>query len=70
MGYLESEGISTLPFRKMVEKYPESSRQAFAVLFNKPNWDNDKDFNDLMEKHKSDFLRKEWVPTTLPFNII
>jgi len=70
MGYLESESISTLPFRKMVEKYPESSRQAFAALFNKPNWDYDKDFNELMEKHKSAFLRKEWAPTTLPFNII
>lgn len=67
-GYLESDSISTLPFRKMVERYPESSRQAFAALFANPNWDNDKDFHELMEKHKGAFLKKEWAPTTLPFN--
>ena|GEM_PF-6657051 len=66
MGYLESDSISTLPFQKMVDKHPENSRIVFAVLFNKPTWDNDKDFNELMEKHKDAFLKKEWVPTTLP----
>ncbi|TEB05911.1 hypothetical protein Psch_02953 [Pelotomaculum schinkii] len=69
-GYLESDSISTLPFRKMVERYPESSRQAFAALFAKPNWDNDKDFHELMEKHKGAFLKKKWEPATLPFNMI
>ncbi|MDD4237901.1 MAG: hypothetical protein PHT62_05040 [Desulfotomaculaceae bacterium] len=70
MGYLESDSISTLPFRKMVERWPDSCRQAFAVLFSKPDWDNNKDFNELMEKHKGAFLKKEWAPTTLPFNIL
>lgn len=70
MGYLESDSISTLPFRKMVEREPDSSRQAFAVLFSKPKWDNDKDFNELIEKHKGAFLKKAWAPTTLPFSTL
>jgi len=52
MGYLESNTISTLPFRQMIEKYPENSRQVFAELFNKETWDNDKDFDLLMKKYK------------------
>lgn len=67
-GYLESDSISTLPFKKMVEKNPENARQVFDTLFNKPDWDNDKDFDELMKKHKETFLKKEWTPTTLPFN--
>lgn len=69
-GYLESESISTLPFRKMVERHPESSRQVFAALFDKPDWDNDKDFEELMAKHKEAFIKKIWTPTTLPFNMV
>jgi hypothetical protein len=58
MGYLNSGSITTLPFRKMVARYPEGSRTVFAALFNKPDWDNDEDFNELMEKHKSASLKR------------
>lgn len=68
-GYLASDSISTLPFRKMAEKYPEGSRQVYAFLFDKPDWDNEKDFNKLMEKHKQAFLNKVWEPTTQPFSL-
>lgn len=67
-GYLESDSMSTLPFKRMVERYPENARQVFATLVNKPDWDNDKDFDELMKKHKEAFLKKVWLPTTLPFN--
>lgn len=53
IGYLESDTISTLPFRKMKERYPENSRRVFAILFNKENWDNEKDFNLLMMAKES-----------------
>ena len=62
MGYLASDSISTLPFRKMIEMYPQNSQKVFASLFNKQNWSNEKDFDILMKKHKGGFLKKKPEP--------
>ncbi|KFD40863.1 hypothetical protein HX99_06135 [Peptococcaceae bacterium SCADC1_2_3] len=66
MGYLWSDTISPLPFRKMVERYPENARKVFATLFNKRNWSNEKDFPALMRKYKGAFLKEKPKPTVIP----
>ena len=66
MGYLWSDTISPLPFRKMVERYPENARKVFAALFNKRNWSNKKDFPALMRKYKGAFLKEKPKPTVFP----
>jgi len=66
LGYLWSDSISPLPFKKMVERYPENARKVFAFLFNKPNWSNERDFPALMKKHKGLFLKEKPRPTVFP----
>lgn len=66
LGYLWSDTISPLPFRKMVERYPENARKVFAALFNKRKWSNEKDFPALMRKYKGSFLKEKPKPTVIP----
>ena len=66
LGYLWSDTISPLPFRKMVERYPENARKVFATLFKKRNWSNEKDFPALMRKYKGSFLKEKPKPTVIP----
>lgn len=66
IGYLRSDTISTLPFKKMVERYPENAARVFSHICNKQDWDNEKDFNNLMKKYKSSFLKRKPVPSFIP----
>lgn len=62
MGYLWSDTISTLPFKRMVELYPQNASKVFAKLLNHEGWNNNKDFDKLMQKYKGLFLKKKSKP--------
>jgi mannose/fructose/N-acetylgalactosamine-specific phosphotransferase system component IID len=49
----------------MVERYPKGAKKVFAALFNRPNWNNERDFPALMKKHKSLFLKAKVRPTVI-----
>ncbi|HHY94443.1 MAG TPA: hypothetical protein GX513_05470 [Firmicutes bacterium] len=66
MRYLWSETISPLPFRKVVERYPESAQVVFQESFTKKSWDNEKDFPALMRRYKAAFLKKQQTPSIVP----
>lgn len=66
MGYLWSDTISTLPFKIMIERYPENAARVFSDIFNKVDWDNEKDFKLFMKKYKGSFLKRKPVPSVIP----
>jgi len=68
MGYLESYTISPLPFMKMVAKYPDNASEVFARLFDKQDWDNERDLDILVMNYKKKFLLKEPVPMFVAVN--
>ncbi|MDI6894577.1 MAG: hypothetical protein QME70_08220 [Bacillota bacterium] len=66
MRYLWSNSISPLPFRKVVERYPENARLVFGEIFGKDAWDNEKDLASLMRKYKGVFLKRKPLPGFIP----
>ena len=66
LGYLWSDTISPLPFKRMVEMYPENAGEVYKTLFKKDKWDNHKDFDNLMRKYKGRFLSAKERPCIIP----
>ena len=66
MRYLWSDSISPLPFRKVVERYPENARLVFGEIFARASWDNERDLGSLMRKYKARFLKRRPQPWIIP----
>lgn len=66
MRYLWSDSISPLPFRKVVERYPENARLVFREIFGRDAWDNERDLDSLMRKYKAGFLKRRPRPGVIP----
>lgn len=66
MRYLWSDSISPLPFRKVVERYPDNARLVFGEIFARGSWDNERDLGSLMRKYKARFLTRRPQPWIIP----
>ncbi len=66
LNYLYNDDMSPLPFRKMVEIYPENAAEVFARLLDRSDWDNNRDFPRLMKKYKARFLHVQPRPFLVP----
>jgi len=66
MGYLESESISTLPFKKVLKQYPENLIEVFKDIFKRKRFRLPEDFNKIMLKYKHSYLDEFTVPSVIP----
>ncbi|MEW5934859.1 MAG: hypothetical protein AB1816_14885, partial [Bacillota bacterium] len=66
MRYLWSDSISPLPFRKVVQRYPDNARLVFGEIFGRDSWDNKRDLASLMQKYKARFLKRRPQPWIIP----
>lgn len=65
--YLKEESIPPLPFKRMVERYPEGARRVFKAVLKRRKFNLKRDFPKLMRRYKRSWLEKEPVPTVIPF---
>ncbi len=65
--YLKEDSIPPLPFKRMVERYPQGARRVFKAALNRRRFNLKRDFPKLMRRYKRNWLEKEPVPTVIPF---
>ena len=65
--YLKEDDVPPLPFKRMVERYPEGARRVFKTALNRRRFNLKRDFPKLMRRYKQSWLEKEPVPTVIPF---
>ncbi len=63
MGYLESEGVSDVPFRRVAQKYPDNFKKAMSY-FGRQEGFSYIDIDQLMKEFKPDSFNK--LPTIVP----
>lgn len=64
--YLKSESISTLPFKKVVKKYPDNFIKVFKYILDRKRFNLPEDYNKLMEKYKISFINRIHEPSVIP----
>ncbi len=64
--YLKSDTISTLPFKKVTNEFPQNAAEVFKDILSRKKFNFPDDFNKLMEKYKKPFLSKIIEPTVIP----
>jgi hypothetical protein len=65
--YLKGDDVPPLPFKRVVERYPEGARRVFKAALNRRRFNLKRDFPELMRRYKRNWLEKELVPTVVPF---
>jgi hypothetical protein len=65
--YLTEDSVPPLPFKRMVERYPEGARRVFKAALKRRKFNLKRDFPKLMRRYKRGWLEKEPVPTVIPF---
>jgi hypothetical protein len=66
LNYLKSETISTLPFKKVLKKYPENTIVVLKDVLNKKKFELPEDFNKLMQKYKKSIILSSNEPSVIP----
>jgi len=65
--YLKEDSVPPLPFKRVVERYPEGAERVFKAVLRKRKFNLERDFPKLMRRYKRSWLEKEPVPTVIPF---
>ncbi len=67
--YLEDPHISSMPFKRMFEKYPEQAAQVFKTLLKRKKFDPIKDLNELIKRYKPMEQLLHLTPSTIPASV-
>ncbi|MDP2662920.1 MAG: hypothetical protein Q8R28_19570, partial [Dehalococcoidia bacterium] len=65
-GYLKSDSISTLPFRRVAQMYPTNSESVLGALVGNPKFRLGTDFEKLMRRYKKAWIEKTIYPSVIP----
>lgn len=65
-GYLDDNNISSLPFRRMAQKYPEQSVEVYKAVLKRKYFRLDKDLPKLIERYKPMEQLIQATPSTIP----
>jgi len=67
--YLKEDSIPPLPFRRMVERYPEQAKRVFKAALHRRRFKLKRDFARLMRRYKRKWLEREpglWITLVSP----
>lgn len=67
--YLEDPNISSLPFRRMVSRYPEQAQEVFKALLKRKRFDLKKDLPALIKRYKPMEELTHLTPSTIPSSV-
>jgi len=66
LGYLEDPNISSLPFQRMLERYPSQAVEVFKAVLKRKRFNLDKDFPLLLKRYKPMEQLTHLTPSTIP----
>lgn len=61
-GYLEADTISTVPFRRVAARFPDRAQEVFREVLGRPDFDLERDFDDLMMEFKAEHMAVRKYP--------
>ncbi|HEY9840209.1 MAG: hypothetical protein ACAI44_20255 [Candidatus Sericytochromatia bacterium] len=67
--YLEDGNISSLPFRRMAERYPAQTAEVFKALLKRKKFDISKDLQALIRRYKPMEELTHLTPSTIPTSV-
>ena len=67
--YLEDGNISSLPFRRMAERYPVQTAEVFKALLKRKKFDIKKDLQALIRRYKPMEELTHLTPSTIPTSV-
>lgn len=69
MGYLEDPNISSMPFRRMVAKYPEHALNVFKSVFKRKRFSLEKDLPKILKRYKPMEQLTHLTPSAIPSSV-
>jgi hypothetical protein len=66
LGYLESEGASPLPLRRLAERDPERATQVFRRVLGRPRFSWERDGEALLRRYKRQYYERPPLPSMVP----
>lgn len=67
--YLDDPNISSLPFRRMSERYPQQATEVFKAFCKRKRFDLKKDLSALIRRHKPMEELTHLTPSTIPASV-
>lgn len=69
LGYLEDPNISSLPFRRMVQKYPDNAVEVFKAVFKRKRFSLEKDMPKMIRRYKPMEQLTHLTPSAIPSSV-